>query len=529
MIQLRNRPSLVLAFLPCIVLMLLHAGCRGKEHRELEPNDTIAQAHSLELGMTMRGYLATADDHDFYRVRLDRDTVLRIELSGIKGVNHALRLWRDRGDGDPVVVKEIDDSRKSSPEIMANIMGRRGTWIVEVTHGARDSRRGNQETPYDLTVTGREAVNEEEEPNDAPDQATTLRAGRSLAGYYSPARNPLNNNKDAQHREEDWYVYSPDRAGGTPPVIDITLTGVPGVNASITLYDEELNEIASADNGGPGEGELLKGLGLDAAKSKYYIMVASKNYSANHEVPYTLSLTEMQPDAGYEIEKNDSFEKANTLTAQSITGRFNTLADRDYYRFKADRQGAWYRVELRPPADADAVVTLYNGEQEQVAEVSGSGAGTRVVIPSLFMNGDIFIVVRARSIKTIPSADYFLSITPMTPAASMEKEPNNTTSQATPFTGRRIEGFLSSATDKDYYLIVTDNRQRRSFRITGIPTMDITVSLTDPLGYIIKTETVKRNQKAVITDFIDRKAYLIVASDGGDPDHPYIIEVTGGK
>ena len=86
----------------------------GKDYvLEKEPNNTFANANPAHLKGSIRGFIDTAIDRYIYFLRVDRAGCIDLHLSGIKGVNLAVKVWRAGADGGaPVLIKVIDDSRK---------------------------------------------------------------------------------------------------------------------------------------------------------------------------------------------------------------------------------------------------------------------------------------------------------------------------------------------------------------------------------------------------------------------------------
>jgi hypothetical protein len=189
-----------------IVLILLTIVSCGKKsnNEEIEPNNTISTATLIETGKDCTGFLDSEHDIDNYLLKINEEQVVRIELSGVKGVNHAVQVWK-LVSGNPQSLKLIDDNRKSSPEEMANLFLEPGDYIIQVTHGSRDVKKGNSENRYTLRLTSRTALKEEKEPNDKHENANLINNGDSITGYFSPSRNMLNENSQSSYREEDWF------------------------------------------------------------------------------------------------------------------------------------------------------------------------------------------------------------------------------------------------------------------------------------------------------------------------------------
>ncbi|HOT43778.1 MAG TPA: hypothetical protein PLM53_04930 [Spirochaetota bacterium] len=492
---------------------------------EKEPNNSFSTASDIRPDERFLGFMGTPHDRDFYRIRVDGRAILDIQLSGVKGINLAMKIWK--GGEEPKLIKWIDDNRKSSPERMANLTVTAGDYYIEVFQSDRDQKKSDRENAYELMLKKREAISEESEPNDSRDDADTLHLNKEITGYFSPAYNRLNEQKENLHREEDWFAIDVNLKDGTPELMDVSLSGVSDVNSVLYLYDSEGMEIAMSDNGGAGEPESINGAGIKKSGT-YYIMVASKGYTANHEEPYTLNAALKEHDSGTEMEPNNDFESANVFS-NIIAGRINSKDDKDVYLCQANGGPSIYRIELRPPEDMDAIMTLYNSDREKIIDINSGARSKKEVYPNFYTDKDFYIAVSARTGDKVPAGEYMLAVTPFKSIADQEREPNNEQSQANKLTGKMITGFTSTRGDKDYFIISGDSRIKQKFEIQGVRGGAIKVSVTDPLGYIIKTIDVPGDRKAVFSEMIDKKGYLIIEAETENYDNPYTVNLRGAQ
>ena len=510
-----------------LILLLITAipCCTKKRHFEKEPNNTFADANEISTDDRILGFMNSPNDRDVFVLNIDKRGIIDIQVSGVKGINLAMKLWK--GDTEPKLIKLIDDTRKSSAERFPNFAVLPGRYYIEIIQSDRDPKKMNKENAYELLLKSREAISEESEPNDSKDEANKIFENKEITGYFSPAYNRLNTRRENIHREEDWYVMDVDLKSGVPMLMDATLTGVSGIDSVLYVYDTNEIVIAKSDNGGIGDPEAITGAGIKKSGS-YYIMVASKGYTANNDEPYTLNVTLREHDPGFEMEGNDDFESANKIVNNSIVGRMNSPGDRDMFLYQVSGPGI-YRIELRPPEDMDAMFTLYNSDKDRVMEVNNAGRGTKEVYPNYYTDRDFYIMVSSKSGYELPKGEYFLSVTPFKNIEDQEREPNNDLSQANRIVGRLMTGYISAKGDKDYFLITSDARVREKFEVTGVKGGEIKVSVTDPMGYIIKSYDVLNDRKVVFTEMIDKKGYILIESIVENYDFPYTIKLKEGK
>ncbi len=517
-----NRLCVILALLWCAVLPI---SCSKKSRVEKEPNSNFSTANEIEPGHRYRGYMDTPNDRDVYVLEVERPAVIDVRLSGARGMNLAARIYSGRRE--PKLAKLIDDNRKSSPERFTNCYVEPGTWFFEIFQSDRDPRKGNREDSYELELKVRDAVAEESEPNDEPDRADRIVPDTPMNGYYSPSFNRMNRSAEQPDREEDWFRVDVELPYGTPRLMDVTLSGVTGINPVLALYDGEGNELMAADNNGTGEGESIIGTGVRSSGT-LYVMVAARNYASNHDEHYTLAVAVREHDRGAEIEANNDFETANEIVDNHIVGRMNSPDDRDVFLHSADAPGL-YRIELRTPEDMDGVATIHDMKKERIVDLNNEGRGKREVYPNFYSEGSFYISIAAKTGSAPSQVDYLLTISSLGTAENLEREPNNDLTGANRIPTSAMSGYTSFHGDRDFFIITRDRRVNERFEVTGPKGGAIRVSVTDPLGYIIRSVDIKGQRKAVFNETIDKKGYLIVDSVSEDYDNTYTITLKGGQ
>jgi hypothetical protein len=253
------------------VMILLIAGipaCSKKKQKEKEPNNSFFEANPISVDAGVLGFMNSPEDRDFFVLDVKNSAIMDIQVSGVKGINLAVKIWK--GVDEPKLIKWIDDNRKSSPERFPNLAVSPGRYFIELFQSDRDSKKADQRNAYELSIKSREAISEESEPNDSMDEPDKIYPGKEKTGYFSPSYNRMNAGKDNTYREEDWYVFDVDLRSGSPILIDVTLSGVSGVNSLLYLYDSDGAEIAMSDNGSTGEGESITGAGIKKSGSYYH-------------------------------------------------------------------------------------------------------------------------------------------------------------------------------------------------------------------------------------------------------------------
>ncbi len=492
---------------------------------EHEPNDSFADAGKFTLDSSIQGALSTRDDIDYFRLEVESSAILDVKLSPVRGVNHSLKIWK--GFDSPILIKYIDDMRKSSPERMSNLFVEPGVYYLAVGYGERDIPVADTAGIYRLELKSRSWSDEEREPNDTPADASELLLDREIRGFFSPAYNRLNVQGESPLREEDWFRVNIDLVMERPMLLDVDVSGVERINPILTVYNSRMEQVGSSDNGGVHEGESIRGIGITESGT-YFILVAAKNFEANHEQEYRLTVRAREFEQGMEMEPNNEQSRANTITGGEISGRIYPDGDRDVFLYNGEGRGL-YRIELFPPESIDLMAEILSGDGTKLFEIDNGGTGYREVFPAVPVTGNFYLVVQSKKSLFDPDSSYSLRIRVLTGIDEYEKEPNDRKEQATQLTRSMIKGFTSKRKDRDFYSLDYGRRVRRSFTLQGVQNAELRISITDPFGYSIKSEEVQGDKPVRFTETIDQKGFIIIDSLKENYDEPYVLNVTEAK
>ncbi|MBN1496760.1 MAG: hypothetical protein JXA07_08330 [Spirochaetes bacterium] len=506
------------------VQLAVAVSCSKKGIMEKEPNNTFSTAGSVTVDAPHLGFMQTPEDRDFYIISIEEQGAVDIRVSGVRGINLAFKIWR--GEEEPRLIKVIDDNRKSSPERMPNLSVLPGIYYLELFQSPRDPKKINNEIPYELTLKLRDMISEESEPNDSMDDADTLYPDREIIGYYAPGYNRMNEDRENLHREEDWYVMDIGLDPDKIPLLDLSLSGVTGVNSIMALYDSEGTLMVESDNGQMNEPETISGAGIKKPGS-YYILVASRGYAANNDEPYRLNAVLREHDSGSEFEPNDDFESANPISNNIVTATIHSKDDSDVFLYELSEGPSLFRIELKPPEDMNAILSIYGEGREKIIDINAGGRGKKEVYPNFFADDKFYIGVTAKTGEKLPTDEYILTVTRLGDSESQEREPNNDIAHAGIVTGNSISGYTSARGDRDFFRLAYDMRVKERFEVSGPDGGAIKVSITDPLGYIIKSVEVSGDRKMIFNEMIDKKGYIIIDSVREDFDNPYTIILRG--
>lgn len=178
----------------------------------------------------------------------------------------------------------------------------------------------------DAGATGGPELLNEREPNATPDKA--LRIGSDAEVTASLSLEP-------PAPDQDWYLLEPQGPGEA----DVLLSGIPGGDVKLELYDVDRNRLLTVDGAGEGKPERLPNLFVEA---KRFVVVSGKKGTKG---AYTLTVRFAPPTDGGEREPNERAADATELVlGETIQGRIGHASDED-----------WFRITLpEPDAGVDA-------------------------------------------------------------------------------------------------------------------------------------------------------------------------------
>ncbi len=502
-----------------LFLFSLIISCKNSKNYEVEPNNTFSNANTIEINKEIYGFLDSENDIDNYILNVTEEQILKLELSGIKGVNHAINIYKNE-NSKPQLLKVIDDNRKSAGEIFSNLYVQTGQYIFTITHGSRDLKKGNTETPYKFLITSRPYMNEEKEPNDNPYSANQIADQAAIIGYFSPGQNILNNDQKYKMRETDCYKFNVIISENVPVLIDIQLTGVKGVDSVLTLFNSGMEEILSVDNAATGEGETIADFGIKDS-GDYYIQVSSKNFLFNNDIPYELRLKYKTFERNSELEVNNSFDKANIITDNTMNGKISSLDDRDYFLFIPPLKNKNYKAKCIGADGMDIIMTIFDNNRNKLFEINNIKGGGAEIIPCFLISNSVYFLISASALSTAEPR-YTLEIEKLDSNDIFETEPNNTKATAN-LVNRQVKGFITYKNDIDYYMVKYEERKKVKITVRGVKDGKIKVSTTDPQGFIIKTKEIQSDEEVSLTEIFDKKGYIIVEPIVPNFEYPYTI------
>ncbi len=340
---------------------------RGRERR---PNGSAAAAQTIEADGTVRGWFwptrdllapdPAAPDEHWFAVPVDKAGLflLNADVGPVPKIEPVLEVYDTNG-----YKLASADAGSVGAGLSLRDFGVRGPAKVYLRLYSKYPGAGNPDIPFDLMT---ELIpyqgGTEVEPNDQLSDATPF-AGDSIQGTIFPAG------------DVDWYKVTVSTDAKF--LLRAQLSGVPGLQLSLSLRDSTGRELTAASEPGSGRPQTLTGWG--ATQGDYYLVVSEKTgRKADQRDAYTLTktLTPWQP--GLEWEPNDSTATAQALKpGQSVDGYFAPRGDQDWYEFNL-YQKATVELDLTGVTNVTPTVALFDQEYNPIALSSADAPGQGV-------------------------------------------------------------------------------------------------------------------------------------------------------
>ncbi len=264
----------------------------GGDDLEKEPDDDAEHAFAVMDGQKVRAYLARPNDVDWFKIQVERPSILSAELSALNKVDLQLYVIdpekKDQKRNYELV--RINQGKVNEPEILTNCALAPGENYVKVT-GAWKKVDGkwiqdysNLDETYSLTLNLRtDDGREEREPDNSVDKATPIKVGQSLRGTMYPSN------------DADFFLLDLSSMDG-PHNTTIECTGIPKVDIRLELLGPEMDDkdkhkvIASSNKG---KGEAKEQITKELMPGQYWIVVRGpKFYDPNSSDQYLLTVTQ---------------------------------------------------------------------------------------------------------------------------------------------------------------------------------------------------------------------------------------------
>jgi hypothetical protein len=339
------------------------------ENDRFEPNDTRANAVTIQAGVYDSLRIVAPGDSDWYALELPagkRTIDVSIECRGTAAQKVHAALYRDSSGtrlaheygSDPLAI-----SYTSQAPATYYVLVLPYSYEMTVVNGDTSGNR----IPYTMDVAITTQIdNDRFESNDTIATAATLQPG-----HYTGL--------NASNYDDDWYEITIDSAGHTALTLDYTPYEVFSyitAHLGLTLYDSTGSYITFAQ--GTGTKRLYR---VTETPGTYYVQVSASRKTLDHVFSYSLSYEHIATAAlDDRYEDNDTAHHAAPLPA---FGRYDSLAlvadDKDYYRITLPDTAGTTSVIFTPARIADLSTIDVSVIDRGSAVIYGTSLRTRFV------------------------------------------------------------------------------------------------------------------------------------------------------
>lgn len=363
---------------------------------EIECNDNIYRYTSLFSSVPIKGsasYFTDRQDEDWYMFRQYEDGFAELKFEHPPVKDKTTVCWQIILFSENGTVLYSVNSLFTDNMLRSGAVGlKKGNYYVLVRN------RVYTDMTYMLTLSRSDNVTYENEKNDTIATANEITLNSTVTGSVAQMLSGI---------DRDYFCFAVDAPGAVMLEFSHLPTEEDKDGWNISLLDK--NGTALYREISKWSDDILSSpvIGLDTGT--YYVLIDSDNLYLNPD-DYYLTVT-FFPGDDFESEPNNSFEKADVLTADTpVTGIISdceTDYDYDYYTFTTEKD-----MEVSVILDHEVLAgnkeifsfSMYDSELSPVsAEVGGEGGFTEIGVPA---NAER---VQA-DFKVLPAGTYYIKV-----------------------------------------------------------------------------------------------------------------------
>ncbi|MBN1898069.1 MAG: hypothetical protein JW827_04780 [Spirochaetes bacterium] len=500
-------------FLYSIIVFIIFS-CGKRSIDEVEPNNSRAQSQTVTFPLYLKGSIENYDKDVFKFINLEENYNIQIELETDDINLLKLSLFHQDNMIKSVSLSEGEITNRENLLIIKNVYLEKGIYLIQI------EQKGNnpEKTPYLLSlIKNIHEEDEEMEPNDRMDHANLIDMEKGyIKGYFSPGFESPDTGPEC-----DWFRFSVSEASN---LLSFELTGVPGIDPVIELYNELGIMIKRIDSFGWDEPEILKNFGL-VTTGEYYFKIYSKSRGQkNNSIPYQFYIRLDRFNPEFEFEPNDSLNKANPLI-DSIKGYINPAGDTDWFSFSIEENRSLLNLTVTPLSDVDLLIKIYNSIGEIFFQLNSGEKNESEIFPDLYIEkGKYFLsLADATGGSQNINSPYTVTIRSLPFPDDLEKEPNNSLSQATPFAlNSSVKGFLAPQKDLDYFKFSLNGSENLKVSVSPVPALDLIIEIVNTRGEVIASINKNKTSEGE-SDLVQLEAgnYYVILKDAENKSNYY--------
>ncbi len=285
----------------------------------------------------------------------------------------------------------------------------------------------------------------EHEPDDDRDHAQPIDAGKGVRGSLaSPTPG------GAGKGDDDWYSYLVQGGAGPgdadrPQALEVVLTGDPGLDPALDLFDGDGKKLLSLDERGRGP-KRFSGLVMKIGQTLYLRVRASTKAGGGTAggMGYELGVRQSVAAIGSETEPNDTPEQATEAVGADLSGVLSSAKDEDWFLLTLGAApgspvavGSILRVEATTPGVAPVLRLFLPGTPpKKILEVKAESGASEMRLRNVGLPArTIQVLLALRSgnwQRSAATTRYQLHVVVEPPLEGAEHEPNDDCAHANP-------------------------------------------------------------------------------------------------
>lgn len=385
-------------------------------HAESEPNDSIAQANTITIGLQnaeKEATIGSATDSDYFKFTAEAGRTYVIETYNIQGTGGATGIWLYNNSGSAIANDQYGNS--GTGDANARIVYKfvsQGTYYVLV----RRPQFGTWQGTYSLRILPKhdesgadwDATNDNE-PNGVLELANNILVGLNNAQTHQIFDHSSFVTNDSDF---DWYHFAAE-AGRTYVIETYNIQGTGTAATGLWLYNSSGSPITNDQYGNAGTGDTnARIIHKFVNQGTYYILVRRPQFSA-WQGTYSLRVLPKhnEPgaswDAANDNEPNDVLELANAIQVGLNNAQTHQIFDHssfvtkdsdfDWYYFTAEAGQTLLMETFNVQASGRATsLWLYNSSGSEItSDRSGSATtGAATITYKFITTGGYYLLVK---------------------------------------------------------------------------------------------------------------------------------------
>ncbi len=509
-----------------LFLFLNISGCSTTKN-EREPNNGLLQAQEIVPGDVIKGLISNKKDKDYYS----------LNVTDSKWINKALHIVLEHGNNydlaldiyiENKLIKTIDNyasinsqsgrkplaKSKQAFEVMANLALYPGSYHFVIRPSIDQKSKVSANYKISFFQESRSDFSEIE-PNDSIKSANLIENNIAIEGFFSPGNNPF----VKKNFEIDFYKVVISATNKT--LLSVEVSGVPGIDSIISIYDNNGRMIKESNNSGLHIGEKIKNIGIKKSGTYYISLKTVQLFTYNNKIPYSIRVETTSYSFGEELEPNDKLKDANPIKIdEKISGMISALTDEDYFSFIVPQPGSYmFSARLKDLLNVDTAITIYNSYGKKIREFNSAQSGQAEYIANIGIKTtkyDEKYFIKVHSKKGYNDSDkYEMIISLFESSQQGEYEPNDNRKNSNGLIDSvKKRGFIYPQNDIDWYSFSLKENKNILIEAKGIDGVNLVLTIFDNKGKKIRSANgsgLNENEK-IKTDLQGPAVYYLTLS-----------------